>query len=622
MGKKYYITTAIDYVNAKPHIGHAYEKILADAISRWKRLQGKSTWFLTGTDENAQKNEQAAKEAHVPTKQFVDKNAELFIELCQKLNVKYDYFIRTTEEKHVKISQEIFKMVYNKGDIYKGTYEGLYCYGCEAYKTEKDMVNGRCPEHPSRELTHLKEEAYFFRLSKYKDKVMKFIKNYIVPEERRNEILARLQEEELRDLCVSRQGLSWGIDVPFDKKHKIYVWFDALINYISGAQGNWPADLHVIGKGINWFHSVIWPAMLISAGIELPKKLLVHGYLTIAGRKISKSYGKIIDPVELYEKYGSDSVRYSLLRCSVFDDSDYDEEILIERNNKELADKLGNLVSRVSALAEQHGIEKTKNKLLKKLKFKEIEKCFDNYEVDKALSLIFDFVDECNLYVQTNELWKTQDKKKLYELIDSIKAIAILLWPFIPETSEKISELLGFKIEKLKQIKKSLEARQISKSQILFRKVEVSENKTIEKNKFDNMEKQSKKAKQDKKEQKQEHEKETVTGIVSFSEWSKLDLRVAKILDVKPHPNADKLYLLEIDLGNELGTRTLVAGLKQHYSEKELKGKQCIVFTNLEPREVRGVKSEGMILAAVNEDHSKVILIAPEKQAELGSKVS
>ncbi|MCX8193871.1 MAG: methionine--tRNA ligase [Candidatus Pacearchaeota archaeon] len=601
--KKYYITTAIDYVNARPHIGHAFEKVLADAIARWNRLNGRGVFFLTGTDENAQKNAQAAKAAGMSTKQFVDKNVKAFIELCEKLNLSNDDFIRTTEPRHVKVAQEIFEKVYKKGDIYKGTYEGLYCYGCEAYKTEKDLVNGKCPEHPDREIATLKEEAYFFKLSKYKTQVEKFVKNYIVPEARKKEILSRLKEEELRDLCVSRHGLDWGIDVPFDKKHKIYVWFDALINYISGSQGNWPADLHIIGKGINWFHSVIWPAMLISAGYELPSKLLVHGYLTIAGRKISKSYGKIIDPIELVEKYGADAVRYSLLRCSVFEDSDYDEEILVERNNKELADKLGNLISRVTALVERYGLKKSDNKLLKKLKLKEIEDHFNSFEIDKALALILDFVDACNSYIQENELWKTHDKKKLFELADSIKAIAILLWPFVPETSEKIARLLGFEIKNIKQIEKPLEIRKIKKSEILFKKIEFKESKEIKEVKA------------------KEVEKEKMSNVVPYNEWQKLDLRVGKIIGVKPHPNADKLVLLEIDLGKELGKRTLVAGIKQYYNEKELKGKQCVVFTNLEPKEVRGVRSEGMILAAVNKDKSKVILIAPEKEIEPGSKV-
>lgn len=467
---KFYITTAIDYVNAKPHIGHAYEKVLADAIARWHKLRGDKVWFLTGTDENAQKNAQAAKNAGIATKDFVDKNVKFFIELCKNLNVSYDDFIRTTEKRHVKVAKEIFKKVYDKGEIYKGKYEGIYCEGCEAFITEKDLINGECPEH-RKAPKYMSEEAYFFKLSKYKEKIVKFIENYIIPESKKKEILTRLKEDELKDLCVSRTNLEWGIDSPIDPKFKIYVWFDALINYYSGANGNWPADLHVIGKGINWFHSVIWPAMLMSAGLELPKKLLVHGYLNIKGQKMSKSLGNIIDPLELLKKYSSDSIRYSLLRCTVFDDSDYSEEILIERHNNELANKLGNLISRVTTLSEKYGIKETKNKLLDKLKFEEIEKCFDNYEIDKALGLIFEFIDHCNEYVQSKKPWETGDKEVLYELVHSIQAIAFLLWPFIPETSERIAKIIGFKIKDYKDITKSLKIKDIKKSEILFQKI-------------------------------------------------------------------------------------------------------------------------------------------------------
>jgi methionyl-tRNA synthetase len=456
MTKKFYITTAIDYVNAKPHIGHAFEKVLADALARWHRLKGEKVWFLTGTDENAQKNVLAAKAKKIPTKKFVDENSKVFLNLCKRLNISNDDFIRTTEERHKKIVQSIFKKAYEKGEIYKGVYEGLYCEGCEEFKTEKDLVDGKCPEHCTKPIL-LSEEAYFFKLSKYKDKIEKFVKNYIVPEERKKEIISRLKEEGLKDLCVSRKNLDWGIDSPIDKEFKVYVWFDALINYISGAGGNWPADLHVVGKGINWFHSVIWPAILLSADYKLPDKLLVHGYLTNKGQKMSKSLGNAINPIELIEKYGSDSVRYSLLRCAVFEDSDYSEEILINRNNSELADKLGNLISRVSTLIEKYGTEKTENKLLKKLDLKQIEKSFDEFRTDRALSEIFAFIDNCNEYIQEKKPWETHDKKVLYELAESIKEIVRLLSPFIPEASEKIA--------------KQFSSNKIKKQDILFKKV-------------------------------------------------------------------------------------------------------------------------------------------------------
>ncbi len=456
MVKKFYVTTAIDYVNAKPHIGHAFEKVLADALIRWHKLKGEETWFLTGTDENAQKNVQAAKEAKIPTKKFVGQNAKMFVDLCKKLDVKYDRFIRTTEEEHVKKSQEIFKEVYDRGEIYKGKYEGYYCSGCEGFKTDRDLVDGKCVEH-DKEPEWMSEEAYFFKLSKYKDRILKFAESYIVPDSKKNEIVSRLKIEGLKDLCVSRTNLDWGIDSPIDPKFKIYVWFDALINYVSGSEGNWPADVHIVGKGINWFHSVIWPAMLMSAGYDLPKKLLVHGYLNVGGKKMSKSLGNVIDPVELVKKYGSDSLRYSLLRCSVFEDSDYSEEILVERHNNELADKLGNLVSRVSTLAEKYGIEKKENVLLKKLKEKQIEEYFEKFEFDKALNLVFEFLDNCNEYVQEKKPWETKDKQVLFELVESIRKVNSYLEIYIPRTAKKIEKI--FKTDKIK------------KSEILFKKI-------------------------------------------------------------------------------------------------------------------------------------------------------
>ena len=478
--KKFYITTAIDYVNARPHIGHAFEKVLADAIARWNKLLGKKIWLLTGTDENAQKNALAAKKAGIDPQKFVNKNSQIFIQLCKKLNVNYNDFIRTTEKRHVKTAKEIFKKVADKGEIYKGKYEGYYCTGCEAFITEKDLVDGKCPEH-NREPEWMSEETYFFKLSKYKNQLIEFIPKYIVPESKKNEILARLKSDELKDLCVSRTNLDWGIDSPIDPAFKIYVWFDALINYISGAGGNWPADLHIVGKGINWFHSVIWPAILMSAEYVLPKKLLVHGYLNLYGQKISKSLGNIIDPLELAEKYSSDTIRYSLLRCNVFEDSDYSEQILIERHNNELANKLGNLVSRVQGLAlkKDGKIKKSvSNKnLFNKLEIKKIKKLMGNYETDKTISEIFAFIDSCNEFIQEKKPWQLGGKefeKVIYSAADAIRVIAILLWPFIPDTSERIAHSLGFKIKpgSIEDCKPGLlKPIKIKKQDILFKKI-------------------------------------------------------------------------------------------------------------------------------------------------------
>lgn len=610
--KAFYITTAIDYVNAKPHIGHAFEKVLADAIARYPRLKGKKVWYLTGTDENAQKNSQVAKEKGIPVKEFVKKNSDLFEELCKKLNISNDDFIRTTEARHTKVAQDIFKKVYDKGEIYKGKYEGLYCLGCEAFITEKDLVDGKCPEH-CKVPEKMSEEAYFFKLSKYQKQLIKFIQTYVVPESKRNEILSRLKEEPLRDLCVSRTNLDWGIDSPVDKKFKIYVWFDALINYYSAASGNWPADVHVIGKGINWFHSVIWPAMLMSAEIDLPKKLLVHGYLNIHGQKMSKSLGNVIDPLDLINKYGIDPTRYSLLKCSVFEDSDYSEEILVNRNNTELADKLGNLVSRVSTLAEKYGVEKTKNKLLEKLKIEEIEKHLDNYETDKAISEIFAFIERVNEYVQSEKPWETKDKKVLYQAVDSIKSIAILLSIFIPETAEKIAKTLGFDI-KYENILKNLDYKAIKKAEILFKKIETEEKKEIK------QESKQEKKKPDSKLNKSPEGIASMADLVKYDDFAKLDLRVGTIKKVEDIEGADKLYKLSVDTGEDK-ERTICAGIKMFYTKDELKGKQIIVICNLEPRKMRGIESNGMLLAAANADDSKVILLSPEKKIDSGSKV-
>ena len=460
--KKFYITTAIDYVNAEPHVGHAFEKVLADVLARWKRQKNNDVFFLTGVDENAQKNVQAAEKAGMPVKKFIDRNTNSFKKLCKELNISHDKFIRTTAKEHSEVVKKILKKIIDKGDIDKGEYEGYYCAGCEAYLTEKDLVDGKCPEH-NKKPEHKKEEAYFFKLSKYKNRLIKFIENYIVPESRKKEILARLKDD-LRDVCISRKGAELGVDFPDDKNFKVWVWIDALINYISGAEEKWPADVHVVGKGINWFHSVIWPAILMSAEIELPKKLLVHGYLNMKGQKMSKSLGNVINPTELVKKYGADAVRYSLLRCSVFEDSDFSEEILIERNNNELANKLGNLVSRVSSLAEKNGCKKNSKWRVPNITIegeKDVEKYIEKFEFDKALNTIFIYIDALNKWIQDNKPWDMheEDEKKavLYNLKEGILLISDLLLPFIPESAGKI--------------KKQFSAKKIKKSEILFKKI-------------------------------------------------------------------------------------------------------------------------------------------------------
>ena len=478
MAKKFYITTPIYYPNDIPHIGHAYTTIAADVLARWNKLIGKNVFFLTGTDEHGKKMENTAKENKKGTKEFVDELIPKFKDAWKKLNIDYDFFIRTTDKEHEKVVKEVLQKVYDKKDIYLGQYEGYYCTGCEAYYTEKDLVEGCCPIH-KRKIELLKEESYFFKLSKYQKKLLDFYEKnpeFILPRNRSKEIINRVKEG-LNDLSISRTSFDWGIKLPFNEKHIAYVWFDALLNYYSatrvkGKEKFWPADVHLIGKDIIWFHTVYWPAMLMSAGIELPKTVFAHGWWTLNNEKISKSRGKVINVDELISIAGVDSARYFLFRNTVFgEDGDFSEQALIDRHNNELANKLGNLISRVSSLIEKNGIEKCENKLLKKLKLKEIEKLFESYEFDKILNEIFAFIDVCNEYVQNKKPWETKDKKVLYELADSIKAIEILLYPFIPSTSEKIAKQFGFEI-KLESIKKLLnEKSKIVKGEILFNKI-------------------------------------------------------------------------------------------------------------------------------------------------------
>lgn len=481
--KTFYITTAIDYVNAEPHIGHAYQKIVADVLARWHRLLGEEVFFLTGTDEHGKKIQKSAEAAGKSPQNFTDEMSAKFKEAWKQLDIVCDRFIRTTDEDHKKIVNWFIKKCNDTGDIYKGTYEGLYCTDCEGYYTEKDAPDLICPIH-KKPLERIKEESYFFKLSKYQKFLLDLYKknpDFVLPKERKNEIVNRVKEG-LKDLSISRKksSLSWGIEFSLDKEHVFYVWFDALINYYTATQSSiklkkfWPADVHLLGKDNTWFHAVYWPAMLKSAEIELPKTVFNHGFLTFNGQKISKSLGNAISPKTLVEKYGADTVRYFTLRQFPFangEDGDFSESALVDRHNNELANKLGNLVMRVSTLAEKYGIEKSSGKNLDSRRLlKNIEKHFENFELDKALNEIFAFIDLCNEYVQEKKPWETHDKKVLYELANAIKDIAILLSPFMPSTSKKIAETFGFEIS-LAELKKPLKVSKITKSEILFKKI-------------------------------------------------------------------------------------------------------------------------------------------------------
>ena len=488
--KTFYITTAIDYVNGSPHLGHSYEKISADIIARWNRINDKEVFFLTGVDENAQKNTKAAKELGIPIKQFVDKNSEKFRELCKKLNITNNYFIRTTEEKHVKVAQSIFQKLYDNKNIYLGNYEGLYCIGCEAFYLEKDLIDNKCPVH-GRPVDSLKEESYFFKLSKYEKQILDLLKDeeFVIPKGKRKELINRIEKDGLRDLSVSRKALDWGIEVPFDKSHKIYVWIDALSNYISGIdypnganfKKYWPADVHLIGKDIIWFHAVIWPAILIASGIKVPKKIIAHGFINVKGSKLSKTTGNIVDPFKLIEDYGSDALRYFLIREIKFlEDGDFSEEALKNRINNELANDLGNLISRVLTICEKNFEGKIKKypvdtNLTKSLNLDKINELMDSYSLTDALNEIWSFVKACNKHVNDEKLWelKGQDQEKhLYSLLESIRISALLLSPFIPETSEKIFQQIGNSSKSMKEAKFGLiKEYKVKKEGILFNKI-------------------------------------------------------------------------------------------------------------------------------------------------------
>ena len=600
----YYVTTAIDYVNAPyPHIGHAYQKIIADVLARWNKLIGKQVLFVTGTDEHGKKIAQSAEVEGKNPRSFVDEKAKQFKNSWDLLHIHYDRFIRTTDKDHEKVVNTIIKKIWDAGDVYKGTYEGLYCVGCEAYYTDKDLIKGECQFHPGRKLDFLKEETYFFKLSKYQKFLLGYIKknpHFILPKARQQEIINRINEG-LKDLSFTRTSIDWGIPFVYDKKHVVYVWGEALLNYYTATRTKrewekfWPADLHLLGVDNSWFHTVIWPAMLKSAGLSLPKTVFVHGFLTFNGQKISKSLGNTIAIPTLVQKYSPDAIRYFVCRqfpLASGNDGDFSEKALVSRYNTELADKLGNLISRVSTLAEKYGLESVKTPPLRFNRLEKIKKLFENYELDRVLNEVFSYIDQCNEYIQSRKPWESHDKKVLYTLLVAIKNIAILLFPFIPQSCESIAQNFHFNIT-LKEINKPYPARPIKKANILFKKIE-----PIETNK----------------------RQETIPGVmtnISLAEFQKIELITGKILDVQDHPKADKLYVLNVDIGEK--KIQLVAGLKQNYTKKELQGKTIVVIKNLEPAELRGVKSEGMLLAA--EKDGKVVLLSTEKDIGVGAKI-
>ena len=635
--KSFYITTPIYYPSAKLHIGHAYCTTIADSVARFHRLADEEVFFLTGSDEHGQKIQQKAEEQGITPIEYVNPIVAGFQNLWKLLNISNDDFIRTTEKRHEKVVQEVFRRIYAKGDIYKGAYTGLYCTPCESYWPEHQLdENGCCPDC-HRPVQEVSEEAYFFKISKYADRLLKYIEenpDFIQPVSRRNEMINFINQG-MEDLCISRTSFDWGIPVPIDDKHVIYVWFDALTNYLTPIgylddpekfQKFWPANIHLVGKEIVRFHSIIWPCILMALDLPLPKQVFGHGWLVVDGTKMSKSIGNVVDPIGLIEEFGADAIRYFLLReINLGQDGNFSRDALIQRINSDLANDLGNLLHRTlnmvgkfqqGVVLAPEGRSEIDASLIEDAMstVKTFADDMNNMKISHAIKAVWAFISRANKYIDETAPWalaKDESKKQelantMYNLVEALRVISGLIYPYMPTTAGKLWQQLNLPgtIEELRlaDIEKwggTPVNMHIGQAQQLFPRIEVEKVEQPVKEAKNKAEKQ--KSKKDKQKESQPE------GEISIDDFAKIQLRVAKVLEAEAVPKADKLLKLKIDLGDE--QRELVSGIAKQYKPEELVGKNVIVVANLKAAKIRGVVSHGMVLAASAGDDLKLVTV-------------